>query len=184
MRRSDRQIIDEKRLREIIALCKVCRLGCVDDGKPYVVPLNFGYDWPEGGNPTLFFHGATEGHKLDVLRKNSAVCIEMDTNHQLVPADEAAKYGFAYSSIIGFGDALFVGDAAGKIAALERLMAHQINATLPTGAPSPQTGSLPRGAPWQFPPETLARVGIFKVTLTSFTGKERPIPQIPPKTGA
>ena len=179
MRRVDRQITDEARLREIMALCKVCRLGCVDNGRPYVVPLNFGYDWPEGGNPTLFFHGATEGHKLDVLRKNSAVCIEMDTNHQLVPGDEAAKYGFAYSSIIGFGDAVFVDDADGKRFALERLMAHQVGSASTTGAPTPFADSLPRGFPWQFPPETLARTGIFKVTFTYFTGKEKPLPPIP-----
>jgi nitroimidazol reductase NimA-like FMN-containing flavoprotein (pyridoxamine 5'-phosphate oxidase superfamily) len=40
----------------------------VDDGKPYVVALNFGYD-REGDDLILYLHSAMEGKKIDILKK-------------------------------------------------------------------------------------------------------------------
>ena len=56
MRRNDREITDRRDIDEIIKRCRVCHLAMCDDGQPYVVPLNFGYD-----GRFLFFHTASEG---------------------------------------------------------------------------------------------------------------------------
>jgi len=43
MRRRDREITDNEKIKEIIKACDCCRLGLNDNGKVYIVPLNFGY---------------------------------------------------------------------------------------------------------------------------------------------
>ena len=72
MRRSDREITDLGEILSIINDCKVIHLAMVDDGEPYLLPLNFGYAC-EGGAFSFFCHSAREGRKLDILRKNPTV---------------------------------------------------------------------------------------------------------------
>ena len=69
MRRKEREVTDIKEIREVLDSCKVCRLGIADEGGAYIVPLNYGYRL-EDGVLTLYFHGAKEGKKLDLIRKN------------------------------------------------------------------------------------------------------------------
>ncbi|MDR2759002.1 MAG: pyridoxamine 5'-phosphate oxidase family protein, partial [Spirochaetaceae bacterium] len=107
MRRKDREITDIEELRGIISRCKVCRLAMAENNRPYVVPLNFGYEY-QNGELILYFHGAQEGEKIDMLKKNPQVCFEMDGGHRLVEGREAHDYSFAYESIIGFGEVEFV----------------------------------------------------------------------------
>lgn len=48
-------------------------LGCIDGGQPYVFPITYVYK--DG-----FFHGLSlEGHKIDILRKNPNMCIQVQT---------------------------------------------------------------------------------------------------------
>ena len=44
MRRKDREVTDEKKIMEIISQCYCCRLGFIDKGAVYIVPLNFGFE--------------------------------------------------------------------------------------------------------------------------------------------
>lgn len=76
MRRSDREITDLGEILSIINDCKVIHLAMVDDGVPYLLPLNFGYVC-ESGAFSFFCHSAREGRKLDTLRKNPTVAFEM-----------------------------------------------------------------------------------------------------------
>jgi nitroimidazol reductase NimA-like FMN-containing flavoprotein (pyridoxamine 5'-phosphate oxidase superfamily) len=59
------------------------RLGLCRSGMPYVVPMNFGCEW-EGDLPVLYAHCAHDGLKLDILRENSNVCVEMDSGGELI----------------------------------------------------------------------------------------------------
>ncbi len=59
MRRKEKEIADKSEIESIIRKSLVCRLGIVDAGLPYIVPLCFGYD-----NGALFFHSAKEGRKI------------------------------------------------------------------------------------------------------------------------
>ena len=83
MRRKEREVTDIKEIREVLDSCKVCRLGIADEGGAYIVPLNYGYRL-EDGVLTLYFHGAKEGKKLDLIRKNPEVGFEMDGRHELM----------------------------------------------------------------------------------------------------
>lgn len=125
MRRKDREITNKKDMLEILDSCRVCRLGLADGGQPYVLPLNYGYDWPEEETLTMYFHSARAGRKLDIIAQNSRACFELDCNHKLVRGEHACDYSFGYASLIGFGRARIIIDAEEKQRALVRIMERQ-----------------------------------------------------------
>ena len=43
-----------------------------DDGYPYAIPVNYYYDRE---NQKIYFHGASEGHKADALRRRFIISI-------------------------------------------------------------------------------------------------------------
>jgi nitroimidazol reductase NimA-like FMN-containing flavoprotein (pyridoxamine 5'-phosphate oxidase superfamily) len=67
MRKANREIRDRGAVLAIIEEAPVCRIGLADGGMPYIVPMNFGL-----GENCLYLHCATEGRKLDILRKNGS----------------------------------------------------------------------------------------------------------------
>ena len=117
MRRTDKEITDRVEIESIIHRSLVCRLGMVDEDRPYVVPLCFGYQ-----DNTLYFHSAIQGRKIDILRRNNKVCFEFDIDSQPVKADNPCEWGMNYKSVIGFGKAYLVDDDATKRAALDIIM--------------------------------------------------------------
>ena len=70
MRRKDREISDLGEIESIIQRADICRLAFCDRGKPYVVPLCFGYR-----RGAIYFHSAREGRKLDMIRNNRLVML-------------------------------------------------------------------------------------------------------------
>ncbi len=64
--------LNDTETRELITACKVGRLGCVVNGEPYVVPINY-----------LFEDGAIYGHsllgqKIRALRACPRACLQVD----------------------------------------------------------------------------------------------------------
>ncbi|QQE11356.1 pyridoxamine 5'-phosphate oxidase family protein [Planctomycetota bacterium] len=108
MRRAAQEIKDQVVLEEILKGQVICRLGIMDGDKPYVVPVDYGYE-----DGCLFIHTAIEGKKLDCLRLNNHVCFEIDELKKTMTDDVPCKWSSMYQSIIGYGDVEFVegGDA-------------------------------------------------------------------------
>ncbi|MDR2630368.1 MAG: pyridoxamine 5'-phosphate oxidase family protein [Spirochaetaceae bacterium] len=156
MRRKEREITDLEELLAVVSRCKVCRLAMAENNRPYVVPLNFGYEY-QNGELSLYFHGAQEGKKIDILKNNPEVCFEMDGGHQLIEGREAHEYSFAYESVIGFGRIVFVEEDEKKAYGLNLLMKHQ------TGQDRDFVFDGPR----------LRATAVYRVTARSFTGKRR-----------
>lgn len=102
MRRSDREITDRNEIIQIMEQCDVCRLAFNDEAVPYILPLNFGLHY-ENENITLYFHGATEGKKYELLRRDNRVSFEMDCSHQLVMDGNKGSCTMKYKSVIGRG---------------------------------------------------------------------------------
>ncbi|HFS5790875.1 TPA: pyridoxamine 5'-phosphate oxidase family protein [Citrobacter werkmanii] len=97
---------------EIISIIKthqVCRIALNDERSPYIVPVNFGYAYQDG-HWTIWFHGARTGKKMRLLRKNPAISVEIEGDHQLIEAEYACDYSYAYTSIIASGEAVIVQD--------------------------------------------------------------------------
>ena len=150
MRRNDREIKDRKDIDEIIKRCQVCRLALCEDGQPYVVPLNFGYD-----GRFLYFHAAPEGRKIDIIKRNNRVGFEFDILHDIVTAQQACDWGAKYESVIGSGTAEIVDDLKAKKEALEWIMRQYGSGT------------------WNFPEEILKKTLIFRVSILEISGKVR-----------
>ena len=69
MRRSDREITDRNEILQVMERCDVCRLALNDGEYPYILPLNFGME-QAGEQIILYFHGATEGKKLNLIARD------------------------------------------------------------------------------------------------------------------
>jgi nitroimidazol reductase NimA-like FMN-containing flavoprotein (pyridoxamine 5'-phosphate oxidase superfamily) len=109
----DRTIIES-----IIRDSLVCRLALSVDDRPYIIPLNFGYE-----KNALYFHGLRrEGKCLEMIRRNRNVCFEIDTGLETVPAEQACKWSMKYRSVIGFGTASIVEETDARKKALDVIM--------------------------------------------------------------
>lgn len=102
--------------------CDVCRVAFFDEEYPYILPLNFGME-EENDQITLYFHGAGDGKKYDLMAKNNKVCFEMDCSHELLTLEEEKNCTMNYESVIGFGTMEMVADED-KYDALCKLMKH------------------------------------------------------------
>ena len=102
MRRSKSEIKNFDELITVIKKCDVCRLAINDEVYPYIIPLNFGIKL-EKEKVMLYFHGALEGTKYDLLKKNNNVSFEMDCAHNLILDEVACKSTMEYESVVGHG---------------------------------------------------------------------------------
>lgn len=154
MRRKDREITDPGHIREILASCRHCRLGFADGNSVYIVPLNFGFTEADSVY-TLYFHGAKEGRKLELIEQNHYAGFEMDTNFSLVEGDTACSYSARYQSIIGEGSVAILETAEEKRQALSAIMKHQ-------------TGK----ADWDFPDQMIDATCVFRLNVEQISCKE------------
>ena len=125
MRRTDREVTDNRQIQSIIEQAKVVHIGMIDNDRPYVVPMQYGFVFADG-QLTLYVHCAKEGRKLDIIKKNPRVFIELETNVEIISGgDIPCKYGSEYASVMGDGTAVFVEDVKEKILGLQLLMKTQ-----------------------------------------------------------
>ncbi len=135
MRRKDRSVTDPKRIERILAAACIVHLGLVDDGRPYVVPLHYCYEYA-GTDLTLYMHSARSGRKIDVIGGGAPCFVELECDVDLddggsAPYKLACKYGSFYSSVMGEGTASLVTDADEKVHALRLLMRQQTGRSFP-----------------------------------------------------
>jgi len=103
MRRSEKEITDVAELRRILEAARVCRVALCDGDRPYLVPLTFALDGDD-----LVLHSARHGRKLEILRRNPAVCFEVEEGIEVAPAATACEFGMRFRTVIGHGDAQFI----------------------------------------------------------------------------
>jgi nitroimidazol reductase NimA-like FMN-containing flavoprotein (pyridoxamine 5'-phosphate oxidase superfamily) len=151
MRRGEKEITDPAELRRILDDAKVCRLAMSDAGRPYVVPLTFALDGDD-----LVLHSAGAGRKIEVLRRNPAVCFEVEEGVEVAPAATACGFSMRFRTVIGEGEAEFVEDR-GERARLLALVAARYGA--PAGP---------------FPASELERTCVLRVRVRRLTGKRAP----------
>lgn len=119
VRRKDRAVKDIKLKEAIINKARVCRLGLCDNGQPYVVPLCFGYN-----DKVIYFHSASAGHKIDIIKRNNRVCVEFDLDGALEVKKTTCSWGIHFQSVIAFGIAELVESNTEKRKGLDLIMAH------------------------------------------------------------
>ncbi len=123
MRRNDREVTDPAKIREIIAACDCCRLGLCDEGRAYIVPLDFGFAECQG-RYVFYFHGAREGRKADLIRKTGWAAFEMDRGHEWVRGETAQQTTSRFQSVMGGGPVTLLETEAEKRTGLLAILAH------------------------------------------------------------
>ena len=158
MTRRERQITDPGQILQILDTAKIVHLGLAVDNEPYVVPMNYGYTM-EDGKLTVYLHCSHRGRKLDMIRANPNVFLEMECDLVPFEGDVACRYGLAYSSLMGRGKAEIVEDVEEKKKALVLLMKTQT------------------GKEFSFENKMTTIVTIVKINVSEYTAKCRPLPQ-------
>lgn len=154
MRQKTREIKDFAEIIEVMKRCDVCRLALNNDGYPYILPLNFGMH-VENGKITLIFHSATEGYKLELIKKDNRASFEMDCSHKLQYFEEKGYCTMAYESVIGRGRIRIL-DEEQKLEALQKLMNHYH----------------PGGNAY-FDPAAVTRTAVYVLEVEEVTGKRK-----------
>lgn len=155
--RREREVTDIHAIREILDKSMIVHIAMIDGDEPYLVPMNYGYTL-EDGKLTLYVHGATEGRKLDVLRANPKVFVEMDCDIMPIEGKLACQYGTTYSSIMGTGTAVIVEDPEEKMKGLSILMKTQT------------------GKDFEFNERLVSIVSVIRIDVAEYTAKARPLP--------
>jgi len=150
MRRKDREITDKREIEKILENAFVCHLGLVDGDRPYVVPMNFAYH--EGA---IYLHCASQGRKLDIIRKNSNVCFEMELTPGTIieNGDQPCDWGTKFRSVIGNGKAVLLESPEEKIAALNIFMGRFSDVK------------------FTFPEHEVLAVAVIRIDIEEMTGK-------------
>ena len=155
--RRELQITDIEEIKRILDKGTILHLGLVDGDEPYVVPMNYGYVL-DGDKLTLYLHGATEGRKLDIMRKNPKIFFSIESDVEAFEGRVACQYGTSYYSIMGKGTAELLESSEDKMEGLTLFMKSQV------------------GIDFQFNERMVSAVTVIRLHITEYTAKHRPKP--------
>jgi nitroimidazol reductase NimA-like FMN-containing flavoprotein (pyridoxamine 5'-phosphate oxidase superfamily) len=151
-RRSDREIKADDEIDAIIRSQKYMTIAMCSGNEPYLVTLSFGYDKER---KCLFFHCATDGKKLNVLRRNPVVWGQIVQDRGYIPGE----CSHAYASVEFRGVVTILDDIDEKQRAL-LLMIDQLEAS-----PAPVKERLVNG-------KDLGHVVVGRVDIQALSGKK------------
>lgn len=156
MRRKDREVTDLNQIFDIVSRCSVAHVGMTEHGKPYVVALNFGYE-RKGDSLILYFHSAYEGRKMEILKENPSVYVQMNCVDEFISGSHENPCAFCwrYDSVMGAGMVEFLETPEEKAHALNCMIQH-LGKTEDC---------------FQFPAEKLKRTCVYRVCIDAPTGK-------------
>jgi nitroimidazol reductase NimA-like FMN-containing flavoprotein (pyridoxamine 5'-phosphate oxidase superfamily) len=152
MRRSDKEIKNKETIQWVLKKAQVCRIAFCDNNKPYIVPMNFGFD-----DNYLYLHSAPEGQKINILSKNRNICFEVDIKNELVKSEIACDWGMKYYSVIGYGKVDFIDDIEEKKKVLDIIIEKYNENDLES---------------IEYSKSSLNKVAIFRVEIEEITGKK------------
>lgn len=159
MTKRELEVTDLEQIRYILDKSKILHLGLVDDGMPYIVPMNYGFTL-EDGKLTIYLHGATKGYKIDVMKKNPVCCFELECDVEPFEGKVACQYGTAYYFIIGRGKVEILENVEDKIQAMTLFMKTQT------------------GKDFEFNEKLVSIVSLMRIEVSEFTAKHRPAPPV------
>ena len=162
MRRTDYEMSERVRMEQLLATATHGYLGTVRaDGWPMVVPLNFVF-----ADERIYFHGATEGEKMEAVARDDRVTFTVVEEFSLVPshfrdpryACPATQY---YKAVMVRGRARVVEEAPEKARALQALMEKL----------QPEGGYVPITADEPLYRKSLRTTAVVAVEVEEMTGK-------------
>lgn len=150
MRRKEKEITSSRIIREILLKSEVCRLGFVDNGDAYIVPVNFAYD--EG---KIYIHSAPEGRKIELLRTDNHITFETELTAEILKDDIPCNWSAKYRSVMGKGIISIQNDPDSKRRGLDLIM-KKYGADIEL----------------KYNESSLSKMVILELTITSLTGKQ------------
>jgi uncharacterized protein len=151
MRRHEKSISETDIIEDIIRRSDVCRIALSNENIPYIVAMNFGYC---SSPSVLYFHCANEGRKLEMIKQNSLVCFEMDTDHKIYTGKKGCDWGMRYSSVVGYGNITIISEEEAKKEGLDFIMRHY-------GGENE----------YNYNEETLKKTTLLRLDITEMSGK-------------
>ncbi len=145
-------IKEKEQIESIIKECDTCFVGISDDnGVPYVLPMNFGYQ-----DGVIYLHSAQEGKSISLIEKNPNVCITFCNQTKLVwqNLEVACSYRMRAGSVICHGRVVFEEDYDEKVKALDITMKQYSDREFTYSSPA------------------IVNVKIWKVAIEKATAKE------------
>jgi len=152
MRRVQQEIKDKTIIDKILSTSEICRLGFIDDDRAYILPFNYGYQ-----DGFIFIHCAREGKKINLIKKNNLVCIEIEQIVKIERYEKACKWETRYRSLTGYGKIEIITDYEQKRKGLDVIMKHN-------GANSSHD--------LNYEKSKVDSILILKVEITELTGKQ------------
>lgn len=102
MRRFEREVIDPLLIEEMLKMFDYVNIGINgDDGFPYVVPVNYGFEMKQD-KLYVYTHFAKKGMKIDLIQKNPKVCLSFNAFHDFPDCKYKGHY-HDYRSVIAKG---------------------------------------------------------------------------------
>lgn len=162
MRRKDRELTDMAEIFEIVKRENVCTVAFCDEPFPYLIPLNYGARMEEG-KLMLYFHGAAQGTKLELLKKNPRVSFSIFGGNEIkLVKEHACKSSTSFESVCGSGKAEIVEEPEEKRRGLVVIMNH-IGAS--------EVISYDEAC---FLEQSVKAAAVWKITAETVTGKRHP----------
>lgn len=150
MRRKDKEILDNQLIERILNEAEIIRLSMVNGNEPYLVAMNYVYS-----AGSLYMHSAKEGHKIEVLKKNSKVAFQTEIGVKIVLKEQSCSCGTRYMSVFGKGTAFLIDEEEEKKQALNAIMVKYA-----------------RRVTFEYPVDSFEKTLIIKVQIDSITGKK------------
>ena len=191
-RGASRAVYDRQVIHDILDEALICHVGFVDEGQPYVLPMNH-----VRIGERLYVHGSPLSRKFRCICAGHPVCITVTLLDGLVLAGSATGHTVNYRSVVVLAVGQEVRDPAEKRSALQALLEHvipgrwddvrepslrEIEATMVVSFPLDEMSAKVRTGLPQEPTkeDEAARVWAGVLPLSLCPGTPVPDPRLPP----
>ncbi len=149
MRRSDKAISELAAIEKILKSGTICQLAFTTESVPYLVTLNYGY--AEG---VLYFHSASEGRKIDLIKENPEVAFTVAVDKGLIKGENACNWSVRFQSVVGQGEISLLESSEAKQQGLDLFMAQYSDEK------------------FSYPDKMIQATAVFKLVIGEMTAKQ------------
>jgi len=149
VRRQDKAITELSNIEDILTSGNVCQLAVTADPAPYIVTLNYAYR-----DNTLYFHSASEGRKIDLIRLSPTVGFSISIDMGVIKNQLPCDWSNRYRSVVGHGVVKFIDTLKEKRQVLDLIM------------------SLYSEEQYTFPENILQNTSVYSLEITDMTAKQ------------
>ena len=145
--------LTKEQIKHLLEKSQECVLATQNsDGFPYALPMNFLYH-----NDKIYMHGLPKGQKVENIRANPKVCVEVHEMLELLyeDIDIACDVNVRYNSVVILGYAKFLTDINIKKKILSMIV-HKYT---------------PQFSEWALPDNMIKGTGVIEIEIKECTGK-------------